>query len=154
MDIQIEKGNIKYLSDCEEALINSELGNKYFNNAGSAKEAIIEGIEDGNLFIAFAGDECVGFIWYIPQGAFHSFPYLHVISVKQAYRSKGIGKKMHDFLEKLAFENADKIFLVVSDFNTDAKSFYEKIGYRQVGEIPNLYRKGIIEYLMMKEKEI
>ena len=31
-----------------------------------------------------------------------------------------------------------------------AKLFYEKQGYKQVGTIPNLYRKGINEYLMMK----
>lgn len=58
------------------------------------------------------------------------------------------------FLETLAFENADKVFFVAADFNPDAKAFYEKLGYRQIGEIPSLYRKGINEYLMMKEKEL
>jgi len=40
----------------------------------------------------------------------------------------------------------------VADFNPEAKRFYEKNGYRQVGEIPGLYREGITEYIMMKEK--
>ena len=31
-----------------------------------------------------------------------------------------------------------------------SKDFYEKLGYKQVGTIPSLYRKGIDEYLMMK----
>lgn len=83
------------------------------------------------------------------------FRYIYqLISVKEEYRGKGIGKNLMGFLENLAFENANKIFVVVADFNPDAKHFYEKLGYRQVGEIPNLYRKGINEHLMMKEKEV
>ena len=54
----------------------------------------------------------------------------------------------------MVFVKANKIILVVADFNPDGKRFYEKIGYYQVGEIPSLYRKGITEYLMMKEKEV
>jgi len=46
----------------------------------------------------------------------------------------------------------DKLFLVVADFNPNAKGFYESMGYHQVGEIPGLYREGITEYIMMKEK--
>lgn len=154
MDIIIEKGSLEYLGDCEYALLNSELGRQYFANEESGKLAILEGLEQGNLYIALINKECVGFIWCIPKGAFHSFPYLHIVAVKEEYRGKGIGKKLIDFIEKLLFVNANKIFLVVADFNPNAKHFYEKNGYRQVGEIPSLYRKGITEYLMMKEKEM
>lgn len=154
MDIYFKKGTLEYLNDCEEALINSELGRKYFENQGSAKNAILEGIEQETLYIALINDICVGFIFYLPKGAFHSFPLLHLIAVKEEYRCKGIGKKLLDFLEEMAFVNKNKIFFVVADFNPDGKRFYEKNGYCQVGAIPNLYRKGITEYLMMKEKEV
>lgn len=152
MDICFKKGTLEYLNDCEEALINSELGRRYFTNEGSAKKAILEGLEQETLYTALHNDICVGFLFYLPKGAFHSFPYLHLIAVKEEYRGKGIGKKMLDFLEETIFVNNSKIFFVVADFNPDAKRFYEKNGYRQVGEIPDLYRKGITEYLMMKEK--
>lgn len=152
MNIEIVRGSQKHLDYCEEALLNSELGKRYFENEGSGKRAIQEGLEQENLYVALYNDECVGFIFYLPKGAFHSFPYIHLISVKEAYRSNGIGKKLMDFLEELVFVNKDKIFLVVSDFNPEAKHFYQKIGYHQVGEIPSLYRKGITEYLMMKER--
>lgn len=154
MEITIKKGSLEYLNDCEDTLLNSELGRKYFSNEGSGKNAILEGLEQGNLYIALINDLCVGFIWYMPKGAFHSFPYLHIISVKEEHRNKGIGRKLMKFLEDIVFVNADKIFLVVADFNPEAKYFYEKNGYRQVGEIPSLYRKGITEYLMMKEREM
>jgi len=152
MDIRIEKGTMRYLADCEEALVNSELGNRYFDGAGSAKKAVVEGLAEGNLFVALIGGVCVGFMLYLPKGAFHSFPYLHIIAVKEAYRGKGIGGKMLTFLERFVFDNADKLFLVVADFNPGAKRFYERMGYHRVGEIPNLYRMGITECLMMKEK--
>ena len=49
-----------------------------------------------------------------------------------------IGKALLDYSVNIACETADKFFLVVSDYNPDAKRFYERNGYQQVGEIPNL----------------
>lgn len=150
MNIQIVKGNNEYLKDCEEALLKSSLGEHYFQNEGSAHKAIEEGLEQGNLFVAIAQGVCAGFMFYIKNGAFHSFPYLHLIAVKEEYRGKGIGKQLVEYFEKIS--DRDKFFLVVADFNPNAKRFYEKLGYRQVGEIPGLYREGITEYIMMKER--
>jgi ribosomal protein S18 acetylase RimI-like enzyme len=48
------------------------------------------------------------------------------------------------------FTDSSKVFLVVADFNPEAKRLYERMGYRQVGAIPGLYRDGVTEYLMMK----
>lgn len=128
----------------------SSLGNYYFKSEGSARKAIEEGLEQGNLFVAIEQDVCTGFMFYITNGVFHSFPYLHLIAVKEEYRGKGIGKQLVEYFEKIS--NRDKFFLAVADFNPNAKRFYESIGYRQVGEIPGLYREGITEYIMMKRK--
>ena len=149
-EITFAKGSERHLKDCKVALCQSTLGEKYFSSPGSAENAILEGIQQGNLYVALIGDECVGFTYIIPKGAFHSFPYLHIIAVKEEFRDKGIGKALLDYSERIAFEMADKFFLVVADFNPDAKRFYERNGYQQVGEIPNLYRPGITEYLMAK----
>ena len=102
------------------------------------------------MYVALIGEECVGFTYIIPKGAFHGFPYLHIIAIKEEYRDRGIGKALLDYSERIALEMADKLFLVVADYNPDAKRFYEKNGYQQVGEIPSLYRPGITEYLMAK----
>jgi ribosomal protein S18 acetylase RimI-like enzyme len=153
MDITIEKGSLKYLYDCEDALRNSDLGKYYFTDEGSCKRAVSKGLEEGNLYVALADGVCAGFVWCVPGGMFHGFPYIHIISVKEAYRNKGIGKKLMDFIETLLFESRDKIFLIVANFNPNAKRFYERNGYVQVGEIPDLYKPEITEYLMMKKKE-
>lgn len=150
LNIKIIKGNFEHLRDCEEALLKSSLGQHYFESEGSALKAIEEGLEHGNLYVAFAEDVCAGFMFYITNGAFHSFPYLHLIAVKEEYRGNGIGKRLVEYFEKIS--DRDKFFLAVADFNPNAKHFYESIGYRQVGEIPGLYREGITEYIMMKGK--
>ena len=41
MDIRIEKGSPEYINDCEEALLNSELGRMYFSREGSSRNAIL-----------------------------------------------------------------------------------------------------------------
>ncbi|AKA67812.1 GNAT family N-acetyltransferase [Clostridium scatologenes] len=154
MDITIIKGNINYIDECEAALVNSELGIRYFDKKGSAREALMEGFDKGQVYVAIDdNNNCKGFIWVILNGAFHSFPYLHIIAVNQESRSKGIGKKLLKFFEDICFKDYNKLFLVVGDFNSAARILYEKIGYVQVGTIPDLYREGITENLMMKSRE-
>jgi ribosomal protein S18 acetylase RimI-like enzyme len=155
MELKILKGSIDYLNDCEEALVNSELGLRYFSKEGSARISLKEGFDKGEIFVALDNDKnCIGFLWIILNGAFHSFPYLHIMAVKQESRSRGIGKKLLQFFEDTFFRDRTKLFLVVADFNPDAKRLYEKIGYIEVGTIPSLYREGVNEHLMMKPREL
>jgi len=149
LKIKIIKGTLGHLKDCREALMKSSLGNHYFQSVESADKAIEEGLNQGTLFVVLAEDECIGFMYYIENGAFHSFPLLHLIAVKESYRGQGIGKHLLEYFEGISARN--KFFLVVADFNPDAKRFYENNGYCQVGKIPGLYRDGITEYLMMKK---
>ena len=150
MNIKIVKGTCEHIKDCEEALLKSSLGEQYFSSEKSALKTIEEALDKGNLYVAITDNICVGFIFYITNGAFHSYPYLHLIAVKEEYRGKGIGKQLVEFFENIS--GKDKFFLAVADYNEKAKRFYESIGYCQVGEIPGLYRKGITEYIMMKVK--
>lgn len=43
MEITIRKGSIDFINDCEDALLKSELGIKYFSKKGSARKALEEG---------------------------------------------------------------------------------------------------------------
>lgn len=154
MEIKIVKGNTDYLSECEDALVNSELGIRYFSKEGSARRALEEGFAKEEIYIALDNNQiCKGFIWFIMDGIFHSFPYLHIIAVSQDSRNQGIGKILLQFFENTCFKDKSKLFLVVADFNPNAKRLYEKIGYIEVGSIPSLYREGITEHIMMKLRE-
>lgn len=154
MEITVVKGSIDYINDCTDALLNSELGRRYFPKVDSARKALKEGFDKEEIYVAIDNNRsCKGFIWFILDGAFHSFPYLHIIAVKEESRKQGIGKKLLKFFEDVCFKDHSKLFLVVADFNPDAKRLYERVGYVQVGTIPSLYREGITENLMMKSRE-
>ncbi len=153
LKIIITKAHMRHLEDCKVALLQSKLGQEYFASEEKTRSTLTEGITKGEIFVAIDEEgECLGFIWFILKGAFHSFPYLHIIAVKEVFRGLGIGKRMLDFFEEAVFTELSKVFLVVADFNPEAKRLYERLGYRQVGVIPDLYKAGVTEYLMMKER--
>jgi ribosomal protein S18 acetylase RimI-like enzyme len=150
----ITKADKSHLADCTIALLHSKLGLEYFPTEEKAIMALTEGITKEEVFVAVdEKGECLGFIWFILCGAFHSFPYLHIIAVREESRGLGIGKKLLSFFEEKVFPDCSKVFLVVADFNPDAKRLYESLGYKQVGVLPNLYKEGVTEYLMMKERK-
>jgi len=151
MNINIIKAENKHLIDCEVALLKSDLGRVYFAEKDKANKSISEGISKGEIFIAINKEGiCLGFVWFILKGAFHSFPYLHIIAVKEEFRDLGIGKKLLKHFEEIASKTASKVFLVVAEFNPAAKQLYQSIGYTEVGSMPNLYKSGVTECLMMK----
>jgi ribosomal protein S18 acetylase RimI-like enzyme len=152
MEIKIVNGESKYLEDCYDALIKSEIGRTYFLSFDSRK-MLISGLDSGEIDVALDKDgTCLGFIWYQRHGAFEMHTYLHIIAVKEEYRGQGIGKKMIANFEETTFESDNMIFLMVAGFNSEARKLYKSLGYTLVGIIPGFYRKGVDEYLMMKTK--
>lgn len=152
MNISITKGEPYHLEDCYEALIKSDIGKAYFLSF-DARKMLLEGLENKEIDVALDEDNrCVGFIWYQRHGTFGMHTYLHIISVKEEYRGKGIGKKLIAQFEEKTFKDDSMIFLLAADFNEKARKLYESIGYKQVGVIPSFYRKGITEHLLMKTK--
>jgi ribosomal protein S18 acetylase RimI-like enzyme len=130
------------------------LGRIYFPEEEKAWTALLEGLKKQELSVVFNdNNEFIGFYWLISQGAFHSFPYLHIIAVKEEYRGRGLGKEILQYIEAQVFAEHSKLFLVVADFNPRAKKLYEKLGYKEAGVIPDLYKAGVTEYLMMKVKQ-
>ena len=86
---------------------------------------------------------------------FHSYPYLHMIAVRDDMRGKGIGTELMDFLESNILEKGKnhirtRVFLTVADFNPGAEIFYSRRGYKKLCEIPDLFRKNITERVMVK----
>jgi ribosomal protein S18 acetylase RimI-like enzyme len=155
LNILIKKADRSHLGDCLVALRNSRLGQEYFASEAKALAALTAGIAQEEVFVAVSEEAgCLGFIWFILGGAFHSFPYLHIIAVKEAFRGRGIGTRLLDYFERAVFTDFSKVFMVVADFNPDARRLYESLGYRQVGVIPGLYKEGVTEYLMMKERDL
>jgi len=53
----------------------------------------------------------------------------------------------------IRLKDISKLFLVVGDFNLRAKKLYKKIGYSEIGDIPNLYKYGITKCVMIKSRK-
>lgn len=150
--MEIIKGNETQLEACAGCLSNSVLGERYFYDRKHTEEFLKDGFERGEIYVCVNNVTLIGFMRIDPSGTFAKFPLLRVIAVSENHRNKGIGKAMIEFYESMGFEKSDKVFLLVSEFNTDAKRLYERLGYVEVGKIPDLYQKDTAEYFMMKRK--
>ena len=155
MFINIKLADTWHIDCCVKILQNSDLGKAYFNDYEKAKNMLTYAVEQKDVYVALDEDEkCMGFVYYMQKGVFGSYPYLHIIAVKEEYRSLGIGKQLMKYFEENASEyTSTKLFLTVDDFNPRAKKIYENLGYHCVGELPDFYKKGINCFLMMKRRE-
>ena len=88
----------------------------------------------------------------INNGCFGKFSYLSILAVKEKFRNNGIGELLVNKFEAIGFKRADRVFILVSDFNKRARKFYRKLGYKKVGNIPNLFKVGVSENLLVKYK--
>ena len=154
MDINIRLADTQHIESCVNILQNSDLGKAYFCDYEKATNMLTYAVGQKNVDVAFDETEnCVGFIYYITNGVFGSYPYLHIVAVKEGYRCYGIGRQLMNYFEDNASDSpSTKFFLTVDDFNPRAKKLYENLGYQCVGELPDFYKKGINCYLMMKRK--
>ena len=152
MNIAIKNADMKHMNDCVNILQNSEIGKVYFGNYEKVVDLLSNAIAQRELYVALKDNgDCVGFMYYMSKGVFGSYPYLHIIAVKEEYRGLGIGKQLMRYFEENSSDySSTKCFLTVDDFNVKAKKMYENIGYQCVGELADFYQKGITCYLMMK----
>jgi len=155
MNIHIKAADMKYIDSCVEILQKSDLGKAYFSDYRKAADMLTYAVGQNNVYVALNENrKCMGFIYYMTNGVFGSYPYLHIIAVKEEYRSCGIGKQLIKYFEDNASDSSStKCFLTVDDFNPRAKKLYENLGYKCVGELPDFYKKGINCYLMMKRRK-
>lgn len=145
-----EKGQAR---DCLSCVKNSELWETYFKSNATAENDIEEMISKKQVYVALnQKKECIGFMGVIHNGCFRKFSYLSLIAVDSGYRNKGIGKQLLTKFEETGFKQADKVFLLVSGFNQKAQLLYKKLGYKKVGKIPDLFKKGISEHVLAKYK--
>lgn len=90
------------------------------------------------VVLAWLDEEAIGFALF-----FHNFStflgksglYLEDLFVKEAYRGKGYGKNILQFLAKLALErNCGRLEWWVLDWNHEAIDFYESLGAKSMAE--------------------
>ncbi len=151
--LTIRVSKLSDIEGCLECLKDSLLADNYFQDTGKIENGIMDAIEQDEIYVASNEKEIIGVMRIDYKGMFGEFPILRLISVKSTHRSKRIGSLMLEYFEKTGFSKGSRIFLCVSDFNKRAKLLYFKKGFMEIGKIQNLYKEGITEFIMMKEKK-
>jgi ribosomal protein S18 acetylase RimI-like enzyme len=76
--------------------------------------------------------------------------YVELLGVADWARGKGLGGRLLAHVEAAVFARAKNLFACVSDFNDQARHFYKKHGYQEIGPMPNFLIPGSAEILLRK----
>ena len=76
--------------------------------------------------------------------------YLELLGVAGWARGKGLGGRLLVHVEAAVFARAKNLFACVSGFNDQARNFYKKQGYQEIGPMPNFLIPGSAEILLRK----
>lgn len=120
-----------------------------------AVNVLQKGIQaNADIYVAELDTKVLGFVWWIQRGAFFHSGYIRLIGVSADVRSLGVGKSLVSTAEQACATQSKDMFLMVSDFNTEAQSFYRRLGYQQIGAVPDYVIAGISEHIMYKKLSI
>ena len=125
----------------------------YMLHKFQSKKAITEQIGNGFLyFLIKHNDTPIGYMGVLPK---QTHLFLSKLYIKSAERSKGNGRKVIEFIEKLATEKGlRKISLTVNRNNSDTIAMYEKLGFENRGSIIQDIGNGFVMDDFKMEKDI
>lgn len=101
------------------------------------------------LLVAHDVQEVVGFAWFITKGAFGRSGYLRMLAVRSDRQNRSAGASLLQAVESAA---GDDLFVLVSDFNTDARRFYQRHGYGEVGQLNGYVLPEVNEVVLWRRK--
>lgn len=104
--------------------------------------------ETRERYVATVAGARAGFIVLNMQGAFVG--YVQLLGVDRNFRGQGVGRALLEYAERRIFAETPNVFICVSDFNREARAFYEKLGYAQAGVLEDFVVAGHAEILLRK----
>ena len=109
--------------------------------------------KEGNYFYkAMLEDQMAGVAWVANNGAFLRSSYLRLIAIHPRHQGCGVGEALVKAYEKDR-PHPHGVFLLVTKDNLPARKFYEKMGYRHIGDLPNYIKNGIDEAIYFKDQD-
>lgn len=100
------------------------------------------------IYVIAQNDEIAGFVILQTGGIFKG--YIQTLCIGEAYRGKGLGKKLLQFCEERILKISPNIFICVSSFNKGAIKLYYEFGFKLVGELNDFVKEGFTELLLRK----
>ncbi len=136
-----------------EIIAGNALWQRYGITFDNAQEVLLEGLRrSSEMYAARLDEKVAGFIWFDLTGTFYHSGYVRWVAVHPDFQNRGLGKILMDFAEEKILKIGPNVFLLVSHFNTAAQRFYERLGYKKVGELPDFYKAGITEWIYRKTR--
>lgn len=135
-----------------QLMAQAPLSRRYGLTREVATAALERGFAAGDLLLLARAPAVakVGLAWVIGTRAFAGAAYLRLLLVHEAHHGRGIGGRLLERAEEEARAWANHLYLFATTDNAPARRFYERHGYRYVGDLPELARPGLNEALYHK----
>lgn len=105
--------------------------------------------EKDTKFAVFAKDDNGKVLGGVRACAFWNYCTIELLWISEETRGSGVGRKLMEAAEKFAFEKGFN-FVRTETLSFQARPFYEKLGYKVFGELPN-HPEGHTTYCLVKE---
>lgn len=117
---------------------------------GRSFETSLQIVRDPSREVYVARDEngVSGFLILCMTGALVG--YIQTVCIDPRVRGQGLGSSLLDFAEQRILRVSPNIFMCVSSFNEGARRLYERLGYKEVGELTDYIVQGHSEILLRK----
>ena len=147
--VPAEAGDLSALADLMAA---SPLLRRYGTTREAALAALERAHRAGDLVLIgrAPGGPPVGLAWVIGSRILTGAAYLRLLLVAEAHQQSGLGGRLLAEAERRARESANHLVLLVTRDNAGARRFYERQGYRHVGDLPGFAVSGLDEALYQK----
>ena len=100
------------------------------------------------VYVARSNGEPAGLAILQVCGSFDG--YIQILFVAEAFRDRGLGRRLLAFCEERIFRHSPNVFICVSGFNSRALRMYQAAGYTVVGTLNDFINIGFDELLLRK----
>lgn len=139
------------IPECAQIMLDNPLWQRYGVIAEALEKMFVKALDEGaTILVAKMDNKIAGFVWYVTRGAWDRSGYIRLIGVSPAMQGKRVGETLMQEAETRMAEKVKDIFLLVTDFNSGAQRFYQRLGFQQVGAIPDYVKPGIAELIFHK----
>ena len=153
VDINIDRLNENDIGPLSKWMVGLPLMKQYEWTEFGLGRCLRDALHQENLLlraISSGSNYPCGLAWIVPKGSFNRSPYLRLLVVHPKFTSKGVGTLLMLQVESQVKIDCRDLFILVSDFNVDAQSFYQQMGYLKVGEIADYVVPGVSELIFRK----
>ncbi|HLW46719.1 MAG TPA: N-acetyltransferase [bacterium] len=138
---------------CTALMAGLPLWQRYGVSSGAARDWFAGTLRGERLAqVAENAGRVLGFAVYLLRGTFGHSGYVWAVGVAPEAQHRGVGGRLMDAVEDEIFEAGPNVFLLVSARNTPAQRFYERRGYRRIGEMNDYVAPGLTEILYRKTR--